>query len=60
MIFDAVTRTLLDQRAIADVCGVTGDGGSFFVSDGRGRLWRGATLLSESPDVAWDNHIRRI
>lgn len=59
-VFDTRTRAVVGQRAIADACGVAGDGADFFVSDGRGRLWRGPTLLSEAPDVAWDNHIRRI
>lgn len=60
MIFDAKTRDLFDQRAIADVCGIAPDGGDFFVSDGRGRLWQGGNLISQTPDVAWDNHVRRI
>ena len=60
LVFDATTRNLIATRDIADVCGVAGDGGDFFVSDGRGRLWRGETLLSEEPAVAWDNHLRRV
>ena len=60
LVFDAKTRNLIATRDVADVCGVAGDGGDFFVSDGRGRLWRGDTLLSEDPGVAWDNHLRRI
>ena len=60
LVFDTATRNLVAMRDIADVCGVAGDGGDFFVSDGRGRLWRGDTLLSEDPAVAWDNHLRRI
>jgi hypothetical protein len=60
LVFDAAKGSLVATRDIADVCGVAGDGGDFFVSDGRGRLWRGPTLLSEDPAVAWDNHLRRI
>jgi uncharacterized protein len=60
LIFDVATRNLVDERDIADVCGVAGDGGDFIVSDGRGRLWRGGTLLCEVPEVAWDNHLRRV
>ncbi len=60
LIFDAATRNLVGERAIADVCGIAGDGPDFFSSDGRGRLWRGPNLISEFPDVMWDNHIRRI
>lgn len=60
LIFDARTRDLIATRDVADICGVAGDGGDFFASDGRGRLWRGDTLLSEDPGVAWDNHLRRI
>jgi hypothetical protein len=44
---------------VADVCGIAGDGRDFS-SDGRGRLWRGETMLSEDPGIAWDNHVRRI
>jgi hypothetical protein len=60
MIFDAKTRDLVATRDVADVCAITGEGGDFFSTDGRGRLWRGETLLSEDPTVAWDNHIRRL
>ncbi|MCB1498502.1 MAG: DUF1513 domain-containing protein [Bauldia sp.] len=60
LVFDVATGNVVSIRDVADVCGVTGDGGDFFSSDGRGRLWRGETLLSEDPSVAWDNHIRRI
>ncbi len=60
LVFDAASRDLVGERDIADVCGITGDGGDFFMSDGRGRLWRGASLLSEDPDIAWDNHMRRL
>ena len=60
LVFDVATRNLVATRDIADVCGVAGDGGDFFVSDGRGRLWRGDTLLSQDPAVAWDNHLRRV
>jgi uncharacterized protein len=60
LIFDASTRSLLGKRDIADVCGITGDGSDFFASDGRGRLWRGPNLISEEPEIAWDNHVRRI
>jgi hypothetical protein len=60
LVFDAVTRTLIATRDIADVCGVAGDGGDFFASDGQGRLWRGDALLSQDPGVAWDNHLRFI
>jgi hypothetical protein len=60
LIFDAVTRNLVGERDIADVCGITGDGADFFASDGRGRLWRGPDLISEAPEVAWDNHVRKV
>jgi uncharacterized protein len=60
LVFDAKTRNLIDNRAIADVCGIAPDGGDFFASDGQGRLWQGRNLISELPDVAWDNHVRRI
>lgn len=60
LIFDAETRSLVDKRAISDVCGVAPRDNDFLVSDGRGRLWQGANVLSEQPDVAWDNHIRRL
>ena len=60
LIFDGRMRDLVEQRAIADVCGVAPSGRDFLVSDGRGRLWQGANLISESPGVAWDNHVRRI
>jgi hypothetical protein len=60
LVFDAKTRNLIATRDVADVCGVAGDGGDFFASDGRGRLWRGDTLLSQDPGVAWDNHLRSI
>jgi hypothetical protein len=60
MIFDAKTRDLVATRDVADVCAITGEGSDFFSTDGRGRLWRGETLLSEDPSVAWDNHIRRL
>lgn len=60
LIFDAKTREVIAFRDVADICGVAGDRGDFFASDGRGRLWRGAALLSEDPGVAWDNHLRRI
>lgn len=60
LVFDAATGNVVSSRDVVDVCGVTGDGRDFFYSDGRGRLWRGETLLSEDPGVAWDNHIRRI
>jgi len=60
LVFDARTRDLVATRDVADVCGIAGDGGDFFASDGRGRLWRGETLLSQDPGVAWDNHLRSI
>lgn len=60
LVFDAATRNLIATRDVADICGVVGDGGDFFASDGRGRLWRGDTLLTQDPGVAWDNHLRRI
>jgi hypothetical protein len=60
LVFDAGSRNLIATRDVADVCGVAGDGGDFFASDGQGRLWRGDTLLSQDPGVAWDNHLRRI
>ncbi|HET7714893.1 MAG TPA: DUF1513 domain-containing protein [Bauldia sp.] len=60
LIFETARRSLIATRDIADVCGVAGEGRDFFTSDGRGRLWRGETLLSEDPAVAWDNHLRRI
>lgn len=60
LVFDARTRNLIATRDVADVCGVAGDGGDFFASDGKGRLWRGDTLLSQDPGVAWDNHLRSI
>jgi hypothetical protein len=60
LVFDAKTRNLVASRDVADICGVAGDGGDFFASDGRGRLWRGDTLLSQDPGVAWDNHLRCI
>ena len=60
LVFDAGTRNVIATRDVADICGVAGDGGDFFASDGRGRLWRGDALLSEDPGVAWDNHMRRI
>jgi hypothetical protein len=60
LVFDATTRTVIGTRDVADICGVAGDGGGFFASDGRGRLWRGDLLLSQDPGVAWDNHLRRI
>ena len=60
MVFDAATRDLLATRDVADVCAITGDGGDFFATDGRGRIWRGGTLLSQDPSVAWDNHVGRL
>lgn len=60
MVFDATSRNLLETRDVADVCGIAGDGRDFLSSDGRGRLWRGETMLSEDPAIAWDNHVRRI
>jgi len=46
--------------AIGDVCGIALDGPDFFISDGQGRLWQGRNLVSEDPDIAWDNHVRLI
>ncbi|MEP0323409.1 DUF1513 domain-containing protein [Bauldia litoralis] len=60
VIFDAETRGFVESRAIADVCGIAPDGRDFFISDGRGRLWQGPNLISEAPDLAWDNHVRNI
>ena len=31
-----------------------------YALDTGGRLWRGDTLLSQDPGVAWDNHLRSI
>ena len=60
VIFDAATRGFVESRTIADVCGIAPDGRDFFISDGTGRLWQGRNLISETPDVAWDNHVRKI
>lgn len=60
LVFDAATRNLISDRPIAEVCGVAPDGGDFFLSDAHGRLWQGDNLLSQTPDVAWDNHIRKL
>jgi len=40
--------------------GIAPDGTDFFISDGHGRLWQGRNPISEDPDIAWDNHVRRI
>ncbi len=60
LVFDAKSRNLVDNRAIGDVCGIAPDGPDFFISDGHGRLWQGRNLISEDPDIAWDNHLRLI
>ena len=60
LVFDAKTRNLIDNRAIGDVCGIAPDGADFFISDGHGRLWQGRHLISQDPDIAWDNHVRLI
>ena len=58
ILFDAATRDLVASRPIEEVCGIAPDGRDFFLSDARGRLWAGPRLISETPDVAWDNHVR--
>ena len=60
LVFDAATRNVVGNRPIAEVCGIAPDGSDFFISDAEGRLWQGEHLISQTPDVAWDNHVRRI
>ena len=60
LVFDAATRNVVGNRPIEEVCGIAPDGADFFVSDARGRLWQGERLVSQTPDVAWDNHVRRV
>jgi hypothetical protein len=60
LVFDAASRNLVASRAIEEVCGIAPDGRDFFASDARGRLWAGERLISQTPDVAWDNHVRRV
>lgn len=60
LVFDAATRELVDNRAIREVCGIAGDGRDFLSADAGGHLWRGQTMISQFPDVMWDNHVRRI
>lgn len=60
LVFDATSRDLVATRPIREVCGIATDGSDFFSSDAGGRLWRGNSLVSEFPEVMWDNHMRRI
>jgi hypothetical protein len=60
LVWDAVSRKLMEQREIADVCGLAASPEGFLESDGKGRLWEGGKLLRSDGRVAWDNHMAAI
>lgn len=55
IIWDAVTRTPIETRAIPDVCGVAPKGESFALSDGQGGFHLPGMSIDHT--VAWDNHL---
>lgn len=60
LVFDTATRALVADRPIREVCAIAGDGGDFVSADAGGHIWRGTQMLSQYPDVIWDNHVRKI
>ncbi len=66
--WDARSGEQLGQTPLPDGCGVAADrrGGHFLISDGHGGLTDAAASsaaekrMAASPDLSWDNHLRRI
>ena len=57
LVWDVRRRTVIEDRTIADVCGVAPRGQGFLASDGAGTLHHASATLRQMPGFAWDNHI---
>lgn len=60
LVWDTVRRRLIDNLAIADVCGVAANGSRYLASDGNGGMWDGSRANHHSPATSWDNHMKQI
>ena len=60
LIWNTNSRTLIERRAIEDVCGAAASGDGFMVSDGGGSLRTDGTSVRSGAGISWDNHLSAI
>ena len=60
LIWDARSRTLLEDRKIFDVSGIAPTGRQFIATDGSGRVWLGDDRIQAQSSVSWDNHLTAV
>jgi hypothetical protein len=62
-VMDTADGSLLQEHALADVCGLTNAGQGWIASTGTGHLLsvtKGQTSALHVHDLAWDNHLIRL
>lgn len=60
VLWDAERGSILEQRNMADVCGIAPAGTDFLASTGAGQVALGTSGAEYSTEEAWDNHIATI
>lgn len=62
-VFDILSRTVVAQSEIEDVCGITALGATFFLTSGRGKVaiqsGDGHKILRDT-SLRWDNHLVKV